>query len=108
MYRIIRVGKGFDPVLAVTPVDADYSTPNAHFYLLDWLHATLDKKPLEFEEIDRSKVLSYFSGHADGLGFEFPPDQDFSSLEDLKTFIEEKWNESARNRLAKLENKEEG
>lgn len=69
MFKTIRCGKGFGLVILVSPPDAKPDTPGARFWrYADWQIG--DHEPDRFNEIDSAIAESYFSGHADGLGWE--------------------------------------
>ena len=106
MYKIIRCGLGFDPVIVVTPAEAGPDPPGAKFHrLASWPIG--DHKPNVFNEISRETALGYFSGHADGMGFEEFPREPFSTLDELLAFALDKHRESVRAMLAKYKQKEE-
>lgn len=88
MFKMIRCGKCFDFVIMVTPSDARPDTPEAkYFRYASWQIGS--NPPNIFCEIDAQTAMSYFSGHADGLGFEIPPQRTFSTLEEAVRFIQE-------------------
>ena len=90
MYKMIRCGSGFEVVILVSPPDADWDTPDAKFYLWQWRLGRLLDDFTEFTEISKETALGYFSGMADGLGFESPPDDIFSTLDDALRYVKEK------------------
>lgn len=101
MFRIIRCGTGFDPVIIVSPPDAGPNTPDAKYYrCASWQIG--DHQPGMFNEISRNMAISYFSGIADGIGFEVPPTDIFPTLEATLSFVTEKNNEWGRKRLREL------
>ncbi len=101
MFKMIRCGDGFDLVIMVSPPEAGFDTPGAKYYrCASW--QILDHQPDVFNEIDRDLASSYFSGIADGLGFEEPPADIFPSLEAALRYITEKRNELGRKRLEEL------
>src|SRR3989344_8446671 len=101
MFKIIRCGTGFDPVIMVSPPDAGHDTPDAEYYrCASW--QIDDHKPGVFNEISRDMAISYFSGIADGIGFEVPSAETFPTLETALSFVTEKGNEWARKRLQEL------
>jgi len=82
-YQIIRAGRGYNPVIAVTPPNAGPDTDGARFY---------EKKSWgpgagEFRETNARSALMAFSGHADGWGWADLPDETFASLEDIEDWI---------------------
>lgn len=98
MYKIIRLGLGFDPVIVITPADATLNTPHVRYYRLALLPIGNDQ-PDVFNEIDEETAMRYFSGQADGMGFEALPEFSFPTLADAEAYVEEKRNEWIRNRL---------
>ncbi|MDO8471903.1 MAG: hypothetical protein Q7S64_01965 [bacterium] len=92
MYKMIRCGADFCLVIVVTPYDATPQTADAHFYrYADWIIETgKESERGQLVEIDQHLALSYFSGIADGIGFEVPPDDDFPDLAAALAFINEK------------------
>ncbi len=95
MFKMIRCGKCFDFVIMVTPSDARPDTPEAkYFRYASWQIGS--SPPNVFREIDAQTALSYFSGHADGMGFEIPPERTFGTLEEAVQFIQEQSEEKAR------------
>ena len=95
MFKMIRCGTGFDPVIMVSPADAKPDTPEAKFYrCASWqIH---DHQPDVLNEISRNIALSYFSGIADGIGFEIPPSDIFPTLEEALLFVIAKRNEAEK------------
>lgn len=101
MYKIIRCGSGFDPVIVVSPPDAGPDTPNAKYYrCASWQIG--NHQPEIFNEISKDEAVGYFSGQADGMGFEVPPAENFPSLKSAQHYIREKRNEWSRNQLEQL------
>ena len=101
MFKIIRCGNGFDPVIMVSPPNAGPDTPNAKYYrYASWQIG--NHKPGLFNEISQDMAVSYFSGIADGVGFEIPPTDAFPSLETALQFVKEKRDEWGRKRLKEL------
>lgn len=97
-YKIIRFGTGFDPVIVVSLPDACPDTADANYYrLASWQIG--DQKPEVFNEISRNEALSYFSGIADGIGFEEPPEEIFPTLDAVFQYVAEERNEWVRKRL---------
>ncbi|MEK9207132.1 MAG: hypothetical protein AAB922_01520 [Patescibacteria group bacterium] len=89
MFKMIRCGKGFDPVIMVTPHNAQPGMPRAKYYRFESTRWVGGKPPKVFCEIDADTAMSYFSGHADGMGFEIPPERTFKTLEEAAQFIQE-------------------
>jgi hypothetical protein len=86
MHQIIRCGDRFGLVIAVTPPDADPQTPDATFYrFADW--EINGKLPQVFHEISKEEAMGYFSGHADGLGWEDFSEEPFETLEKLQEYV---------------------
>lgn len=101
MYKIIRCGIGFNPVIVVSPPDANPDTPNAKYYrYASWQIG--NHQPEVFNEIDKKIAMGYFSGQADGIGFEKPPADIFPSLEIALQYVLEKRNEWGRKRLQEM------
>lgn len=93
MFRMIRCGTGFDPVIMVSPPDAGPETADAKFYrYASWRIDNFE--PGVFHEIRRDLAISYFSGVADGIGCELPFEGTFPTLESALEFINKKRNES--------------
>lgn len=86
MYKIIRCGLNYDCVIAVSPPDATPFSENAKaFRFTTW---RIDKeKTRVFHEITLRDALSYFSGIADGIGFDHVPDKLFASLEEMTDYV---------------------
>ena len=86
MFKIIRCGAGFDPVIMVSPSDATPDTPDIKCYrCASWKIG--DHEPDVFNEISKNSAISYFSGIADGIGYEKPPNNTFPSLEVALSFV---------------------
>ena len=51
----------------------------------------LDSRNKGWKEISLDAVAGYFSGNADGMGFEVPPDDDFESLEAVEAWVKERY-----------------
>lgn len=83
MYRIIRVGEGYCLVIV-----EDLSTQSKFYRYADWRIG--EYEPYILNEIPSDQVPGYFSGHADGLGFEILPEHTFDSLDSVTKFIEGK------------------
>lgn len=86
MFKMIRCGANFCLVIMVSPAEAEPEDLDAKFYR----YATWqidDHQPGIFNEISRSLALSYFSGNADGLGFEPRPAENFPTLEAAVEYI---------------------
>ena len=84
MFRMIRCGSDYDPVIVVSPPDADPGSAGAQYYRWStWGPGELRA----FQQITERTADSYFGGQADGLGFEELPDKTFASLEEADTFI---------------------
>lgn len=97
-FKIIRCGSFCDLVIAVTPANAGPDSKNARYYrFASW--QIYDNQPETLNEIDRDLAITYFSGIADGIGFEFPPKRTFPSLEAVLKHIRKR-----RNRLYKKYN----
>lgn len=101
MFKIIRCGTGFDPVIMVSPPDAGPDTPDAKYYRCSSRQIG-DYQPDAFNEVSRDMATSYFSGMADGIGFEIPPADIFPTLEAALSFVVEKRNDWIRKRLQEL------
>lgn len=98
MFRMIRCGTGFDPVIMVSPPDAGPDTPGARYYrCASWQIG--DHPPGVFKEISKNLALSYLSGIADGIGFEAPPSETFSTPDSALQFVVERRNELGKKRL---------
>jgi hypothetical protein len=76
MYRIIRVGSGFTPIVVVTPPGAEFDNPESKYYL--WSVGD------SFKRISTEEAWRSFSGQADGWGYEAPPEELFPSLDAVK------------------------
>ena len=101
MFRMIRCGSGFDPVIVVSPPEANTDTPGAKFYrCASWEIG--DHQPDVFNEISPDMALGYFSGIADGIGFEALPADIFPSLGVALQYVIKKRNEWGRKRLEEL------
>jgi hypothetical protein len=92
---MIRCGKNFDPVIMVTPSDAQPDTPEGKYFRYEPTRWVGGKPPNVFCEIDADTAMSYFSGHADGMGFEIPPERTFETLEEAVKFIQGQGEENA-------------
>lgn len=89
MFRMIRCGRGFDPVIVVSPADAGPNTLGAKYYR--WASWKIGgHQPGMFNEISRDEAMDYFSGMADGLGFEALPEALFPTLDDTLRYITKK------------------
>lgn len=83
---MIRCGSGYNLIIAVSPADATPETPGAMFYrYATWKIG--NHEPFVFNEIGKDLAIGYLSGHADGLGFEIPPETTFGSLKEIQKFI---------------------
>lgn len=88
MFKMIRCGRFFDLVIMVTPPDAQPDTQGAkYFRYASWQIG--NNPPNVFCEIDAQTAMSYFTGHADGMGFEIPPERTFKTLEEAVRFIQD-------------------
>lgn len=112
MFKMIRVGTGFEIVIMVSPPEAAAKrTPDAKYYrYASW--QIYDDEPDVFNEIHPDRATSYFMGIADGIGYEPPPEDIFPSIEAATEFVDKKRSEYARKRLEEmgitpLENDEE-
>jgi hypothetical protein len=86
MFKIIRCGEGFELVIVKSPADGPIGQPGAHYYRYAvWQIG--DHFPGVFNEITEREAWGYFSGHADGLGFEDVPEQIFETLDQVIEFI---------------------
>ncbi|MBI3631868.1 MAG: hypothetical protein HY225_00250 [Candidatus Vogelbacteria bacterium] len=95
MYTIIRCGARYCCVILVTPANAGPDTQDAKYYrFADWEIG--DHKSGVFNEITRNTALGYFSGMADGLGFEDCPRDPFPTLDVALKFVTEKRDELMR------------
>jgi len=89
VYKIIRCGARYDLVIVVTPADANPETQDAKYYrAATWDVGGPDSEKLH--EIDAAFAMTYFSGQADGLGFECAPPFTFGSLAEVQQFISER------------------
>lgn len=89
MFKIIRCGIGFELVILISPPGAGPDTPDAKYYrYASWQIG--DHRPGVFNEIIPKMAMTYFSGIADGLGFETPPANVFPTLDDALLYVEEK------------------
>lgn len=105
MYGMIRCSEGFEVVILISPADAKPDTPDAKYYIFDgWLDSADDQRTGP-KEIGANDVIHYFSGLADWLGFEIPPEETFPTLEATARFIFERQSEWAKKRLAEKSNK---
>ena len=86
MYKIIRCGSNYELVIVVTPADADPDTKEAKFYRLAFWPIN-GYQPGIFHEISRNCAIGYFSGQADGLGWQYYPDEPFESLEAVLAYV---------------------
>lgn len=101
MFKIIRCGTGFDLVIMVSPPDAGPDTPGARYYrYASWQIG--NHQPEVSNKISRDRAMSYFSGIADGIGFEEPPSDIFPSLEVALQYVIRKRNEWGQKRLLEL------
>lgn len=99
MYRIIRFGHGFDPAIIVSPHNASPNTPDVKYYRYEgWRN---HNSAPGIEEINKEAAICYFSGQADGIGFEMPPEEIFPSLEAAFQYITKKRKEWGRQELAR-------
>ena len=102
-FRFIRIGNDYDPVIAVSPENSTIKSEGTNFYRFSsW---NIEDCPInEFHEISKATALSYFSGHADGLGFMSPPDTIFTSIQEMTEYVNEKrsnsYNEASLNHWA--------
>jgi len=89
MFRMIRCGYTFNTVIMVSPPEAGPDTPDAKFYrYAAWQIG--DHKPGVFNEINYNTAITYFSGIADGIGFEPLPEDTFPSLEAALQYVNER------------------
>ena len=80
MYQIVRIGSGYDPIIVVSPYGTGpFSTEGAGHLL--------DSRNEGWQEISLDAVACYFSGIADGMGFEVPPKDDFESLAAVEAWV---------------------
>ena len=86
MYKIIRCGSNYELVIVVTPADAKPDTEGAKFYRLASWQIGKDQ-PRVFNEISHDCAMGYFSGQADGLGWQDYPNEPFESLEAILEYI---------------------
>jgi hypothetical protein len=80
-FKVIRCGINYDLVVAVSPHTASPQSAEidgAKFYR--YLNDSRGRA-IQFQEITYEAAMRYFSGHADGLGFEPLPTQSFASLD---------------------------
>lgn len=89
MYRIIRVGYEYSLVIVTDqPEDSEHSKSDRYWRYATWrIHG---HRPHIIHEITRKTALSYFSGMADGVGFESIPKQSFNDLGEVLAFINDK------------------
>jgi hypothetical protein len=92
MFKMIRAGERYNPVILVTPPDAGPRTPNAQFFELsrykDNHPARSEKwKVGEFNEIDAGEALMAFCGQADGWGFADCAQVHFPTIKDAETWV---------------------
>lgn len=100
VYKMVRCGSGFDPVIMVSPPDAGPNTLEAKYYrCASWQIG--DHQPGVFNEISRNMAISYFSGIADGIGFEDPLTDTFPTLDAALQYVTEKKNEWDRKQSEK-------
>lgn len=91
--KIIRAGSSYGLVIAVSPENATLDFPNAKYFIFaDW--EIRKREPLKFHEINQEETLSYFSGQADGCGFEEIPNRIFQTIEELTQFVLNIWDTS--------------
>jgi len=94
MFAIIRCGKNYNLVVVVTPADAGPDTEGAKFYrFATWKIG--DHEPGVFNEISKNHAVGYFSGHADGLGWEALSRDGFESLDVILEHIKSHRREEA-------------
>lgn len=85
-FRIITAGAGFEPVILVSPADAEQDMPGVKYYR--YSDREIDNFPSKkLNEIDKETVRKYFNGHADGLGLEEIPKQVFLTEDEVLQFI---------------------
>jgi len=96
-FQIIRLSEGFALAIAVSPYGADFKTLGRRYFFYD----AEGRGPKEFVEVSEDRVTGYFSGHADGMGYEIPPDDVFAGLEAVFQWVAEKRGEWAKAELAK-------
>lgn len=102
MYRIIRFGHGFDPAIIVSPHNASPNTPDVKYYRCKyWEYWQNHNFAPGIEEISKEVAMRYFSGQADGMGFEMPPEEIFPSLEAVIQYITKKIDEWGKKELEK-------
>lgn len=103
MFKIIRCGEGYDPVIVVSPPEAGV-TPNMpgvkYYRYASW--GIGGRQSGVFSEIGCNEALGYFSGMADGIGFEAVPSDVFPSLEATFQYVMKKRNEWGRKRLKEM------
>lgn len=91
-YQIIRLGQGFGLAIVQTPPgrpgDAKAREKVKYYRWADW--AIGEHPPFTWAEISEIGVIGYFSGQADGQGFEDPPATLFSSLDEVTEFLRAK------------------
>ncbi|MFH1089666.1 MAG: hypothetical protein V1716_04560 [Candidatus Uhrbacteria bacterium] len=91
-FQIIRLSEGFFLVIAVSPHGADFKTPGRQYFFYD----AEDSKSTGLVEVDEDRVTGYFSGQADGMGYEIAPDDVFPSLEAVFEWVAKKRVEKSR------------
>lgn len=88
MFKMIRCGRFFDPVIMVTPSDAQPNTSGAKYFRYASRRMG-NNPPNVFCEIYAQTAMSYFIGHTVGMGLEIPPERTFETLEEAVHFIQD-------------------
>lgn len=106
-FKFIRVAFGYNVVIAVSPADSTSKTEGSKFYRYDADEGfgEVDAPKDLFTEIPKREALSYFSGHADGLGWEELPNNTFTSIQEMIDFVNEKrgYNKTSQTDLINIE-----
>lgn len=95
MYKMIRAGSRYDPVIMVSPPDAGPGTPGATYFELSSLK---DGRSAEirgwragqFNQIGHREAILSFGGMADGWGFAECSAFNFPSLEAALSWVKER------------------
>lgn len=91
-FRIIRLGQGYSLAIVQTPPGTLEDTAHPEgvrwYRWADWKIGEHDA--FTWVEINENGVMGYFSGHADGLGYELPPETLYPSLDAVANFLMEK------------------
>lgn len=92
MFKMIRAGAGYNPVILITPADAGYKTPGAQYFELspykDGHRGRAETwKVGAFNEINEFEAMTAFQGFADAWGFEELARPHFPTLDDALAWV---------------------